>query len=127
LKVYFESNDDEEDKQSSDIILPPIKVNDKLNCASINASQRFTQKPPRYTEASLVKKLEEQGIGRPSIMHPLSQPFKTVGMSLKKTGKGTSVIFITLTLKGNNIKEQTKTEITDSKNRSFFLPILALW
>ena len=110
LKVYFESNDDEEDKQSSDIILPPIKVNDKLNCASINASQRFTQKPPRYTEASLVKKLEEQGIGRPSTYAPIITTIQNRGYVVKEDRQGNERQFITLTLKGNNIKEQTKTE-----------------
>lgn len=110
LKVYFESTDDDDDKQSSDILLPPIKVNDNLNCASIIASQRFTQKPPRYTEASLVKKLEEQGIGRPSTYAPIITTIQNRGYVVKEDRQGNERQFITLTLKGNSIKEQTKTE-----------------
>lgn len=63
-KIYLESNDDAEDDDSK--MLPSMKVNDKANAEEITPAQHFTEPPPRYTEASLVKKLEELGIGRPS-------------------------------------------------------------
>ncbi|MDW3024421.1 MAG: type I DNA topoisomerase, partial [Alphaproteobacteria bacterium] len=64
MKVYTEDKDDDEDKK--DAKLPPMNVGDKITITEINPEQHFTQAPPRYTEASLVKKLEELGIGRPS-------------------------------------------------------------
>lgn len=65
LKVYLESTDDETDKQTSGI-LPAMHEGETLSLTEITATQRFTQQPPRYSEGSLVKKLEELGIGRPS-------------------------------------------------------------
>ncbi len=64
LKVYLESTDDEEEEGTTGI-LPPVKVGEELSMNEINATEKFTKHPPRYTEASLVKKLEELGIGRP--------------------------------------------------------------
>ncbi len=64
MKIYTEDKDDEEDKK--DTKLPPLNMGDKITITQINPEQHFTQAPPRYTEASLVKKLEELGIGRPS-------------------------------------------------------------
>ena len=64
MAVYIEDNDDE--KESDDIKLPPLNINDKIEIISLTPEQHFTQPPARFTEASLVKKLEELGIGRPS-------------------------------------------------------------
>ena len=64
MKVYTEDKDDEEDKKESK--LPPLNIGDAIKITELNPEQHFTQAPPRYTEASLVKKLEELGIGRPS-------------------------------------------------------------
>lgn len=69
LKVYFESTDDEEE-MSPNMQLPPVKKGDKLTMQEAQATQHYTQHPPRYTEASLVKKLEDLGIGRPSTYAP---------------------------------------------------------
>ena len=69
LKVYMEGKD-EEDEESTEGMLPPIKVNEQLNFVCMNASEKFTKPSARYTEASLVKKLEELGIGRPSTYAP---------------------------------------------------------
>ncbi|MBP7346073.1 MAG: type topoisomerase [Bacteroidota bacterium] len=69
LKVYMEGKD-EEDEESTEGMLPPIKVNEQLNFVYMNASEKFTKPAARYTEASLVKKLEELGIGRPSTYAP---------------------------------------------------------
>jgi DNA topoisomerase-1 len=110
LKVYFESSDEDEDKQNGDVLLPPINVNDVLESDSIIAAQRFTQKPSRYTEASLVKKLEEQGIGRPSTYAPIITTIQNRGYVVKDDRQGTDREFVTLTLKSGSIKEQVKTE-----------------
>lgn len=69
LKLYTESTDDDEN-QKSDTLLPKVSVNDEANYISIDAQQKFSKHPPRFTEASLVKKLEELGIGRPSTYAP---------------------------------------------------------
>jgi DNA topoisomerase-1 len=70
LKLYFESSDNEEDDELSKGMLPPLKEGEKLEDMKIVATEKFKNHPPRYTEASLVKKLEEQGIGRPSTYAP---------------------------------------------------------
>lgn len=64
MKVYIEDSDD--DKESDEVKLPPLNINDEIKIESLTTEQHFTQPPPRFTEASLVKKLEELGIGRPS-------------------------------------------------------------
>jgi DNA topoisomerase I len=110
LKVYFESTDEEEDKQGGQDLLPPIKVNTVLPLESAVASQRFTQKPPRYTEASLVKKLEEQGIGRPSTYAPIITTIQNRGYVVKEDRAGQERQYVMLSLKKNTIKEEIKTE-----------------
>ena len=70
LKVYLESTDDEEDGRQEEMLLPAIQTDTKLKMERIEACQHFTQHPPRYSEASLVKKLEDLGIGRPSTYAP---------------------------------------------------------
>jgi DNA topoisomerase I len=110
LKVYLESSDDDEDKQSSDVLLPPIKVKDILERDTIIAAQRFTLRPPRYTEASLVKKLEEQGIGRPSTYAPIITTIQNRGYVVKEDRPGAEREFTTLTLKSGSISESVKTE-----------------
>ncbi len=69
LKVYFESKDEEEDEEQSGM-LPKLTKGEQLTMQQILAGERFKNHPPRYTEASLVKKLEELGIGRPSTYAP---------------------------------------------------------
>ena len=68
LKVYLEGHDDDDEEQEG--MLPTLKVNEVLNAQTITATERFSRPPARYTEASLVKKLEELGIGRPSTYAP---------------------------------------------------------
>lgn len=65
LQVYRESFDDENEKEQENGLLPPVTLNEVLSMKDIVATERFTQRPPRYTEASLVRRLEELGIGRP--------------------------------------------------------------
>lgn len=110
LKVYLESTDDEEDRQSGADLLPPIKINDQLSLDYILADQRFSQRPPRYTEASLVKKLEEQGIGRPSTYAPIITTIQNRGYVVKEDRPGESRNFVTLLLKGSQITSEVKSE-----------------
>ena len=77
LKVYIESTDDEEENEG-DGVLPPLRLGQLLDLNEMTGLQRFTRPPSRYTEASLVKKLEELGIGRPSTYAP------TIGKIWKK-------------------------------------------
>lgn len=111
LKVYIESSDDEDEEENSSM-LPPIKQGDKLNLAEIIAMERFTHHPPRYTEASLVKKLEELGIGRPSTYAPTISTVQKRNYVEKADLQGTLRHYTVLNFKNNTIKKETKTETT---------------
>ena len=78
LKVYIEGTDDENEDESG-ALLPKVTAGENLAAKQITATERFTQKPPRYSEASLVKKLEELGIGRPSTYAPTISTIITRG------------------------------------------------
>lgn len=110
LKVYLESTDDEEDNHKDSDLLPPIKANDILEVDNIAAVERFTLRPPRYTEASLVKKLEEQGIGRPSTYAPIISTIQNRGYVVKEDREGAEREFNAITFKNNQIKEAVKKE-----------------
>lgn len=120
LKVYIESSDDEETEDGSSGMLPPLTVGQKLNLIDIVATQRFTQKPPRYSEASLVKRLEELGIGRPSTYAPTISTIQVREYIEKKDKEGTPREYEVLTLKGGSISAQTKTEITGAEKAKLF-------
>ena len=87
LKVYFESSDDEPEEDAAGL-LPPIEKGMNLIYDNIAATERFTHYPPRYTEASLVKKLEELGIGRPSTYAPTISTIQQRGYVLKEDRTG---------------------------------------
>jgi DNA topoisomerase I len=117
LKVYIESTDDEEEDEKSSM-LPPIKTGDRLNLSEIQAVQRFTHHPPRYTEASLVKKLEELGIGRPSTYAPTISTVQKRNYVEKADLQGTQRNYTVLNFKNNSIKKEIKTETTGAdKNK----------
>jgi len=119
LKVYLEGTDDEdEDNQSG--MLPPIKVGEKLGMNEISATQRFTHHPARYTEASLVKKLEELGIGRPSTYAPTISTVQKRGYVVKEDREGVQRNFNVIILKGNKISEEVKTEGTGAEKNKMF-------
>ncbi len=120
LKVYFESSDVEEENGESKALLPAVSVNQELRVESIQATERFSQKPPRYTEASLVKKLEEQGIGRPSTYAPIITTIQHRGYVVKEDRPGVERQFTQLTLKNRKISEKLKTEITGAEKAKLF-------
>ena len=110
LNVYIEGRDDDADEAASEGLLPIMKVGDSLENQSIVATQRFTQQPIRYTEASLVKKMEELGIGRPSTYAPTISTIQQREYVEKGDKQGEKRDFITLTLKNGKISTRTKSE-----------------
>ncbi len=115
LKVYLESQDDENEGENNEKMLPPLSLKQELKYSDIEATERFTQRPPRYTEASLVHKLEELGIGRPSTYAPTISTIQQREYVEKGDREGTERKYNTLLLKNGNIKDCTKTEITGAE------------
>jgi DNA topoisomerase-1 len=121
LRVYMESTDDEGNGNGgSDVIIPPLKAKDKLDMSSIVATQRFTQRPPRYTEASLVKRLEELGIGRPSTYAPTITTIQNRNYVVKEDRPGVERSFDVVALKNGKITEKTNVEITGAEKSKIF-------
>ena len=120
LRVYLESTDNEEENDDQSTLLPPVKENQELRVEQIQATERFTLKPPRYTEASLVKKLEEQGIGRPSTYAPTITTVQNRGYVVKEDRPGVEREYTQLTLTGSELKEAVKTEITGAERSKLF-------
>jgi DNA topoisomerase-1 len=117
LKVYLESTDDEEDQEGETAgILPPVQTGQSLQYDSIEARQRFSQPPPRFTEASLVKRLEELGIGRPSTYAPTISTIQQRGYVKKETKEGQprDVIVLKLDKKTESVQRATVQESTGS-------------
>lgn len=115
LKVYLEGRDDEDEElQEQEGMLPAIRVNEKLENNYITATERFTRPPYRYTEASLVKKLEELGIGRPSTYAPTISTIQNRNYIEKGSVDGTERNYVQLTLKGQKINEKKLTETVGS-------------
>lgn len=108
LKVYTESRDDESEEVKG--MLPAMEVGEALNAKQITATQRYAQPPVRYTEASLVKKLEELGIGRPSTYAPTISTIQKREYVRKATRQGKERQYVCLTLTDNGIKEEIKKE-----------------
>jgi len=109
LKVYLESIDDENPEEAAGV-LPPLVVGQMLPLSKIDATERFTQPPARFSEASLVKKLEELGIGRPSTYAPIISTIQKREYVAKGDRDGIMRAYEILTLKTNKISESRKTE-----------------
>ena len=114
LKVYRESSDEDESRETATSQLPPMTEGDKLQRSEMVATERFSQGPLRYTEASLVHKMEELGIGRPSTYAPTISTIQQRGYVQKGDKKGEDRAFTIDTLKGNTITNTTKTETAGS-------------
>ncbi len=118
LRVYIESSDDENISGSGlngQTIIPPLKVSDSLKLSSAVATERFTQRPPRYTEASLVKRLEELGIGRPSTYAPTITTIQNRNYVVKEERLGDERKYVVLLLNEGEINKEINTEITGAE------------
>lgn len=113
LKVYFEGKDEEE--EAAEGLLPKMTKGDVLSTKTIAATERFSRPPSRYTEASLVKRLEELGIGRPSTYAPTITTIINRKYVEKGTVEGTDRNYVQLTLKGGDITTKTLTERVGSE------------
>ncbi|MFM7813648.1 MAG: type I DNA topoisomerase, partial [Flavobacteriales bacterium] len=121
LKVYTESTDDEDGEESADSgMLPPLQVGQSLNLSAMTATQGFTQKPSRYSEASLVKRMEELGIGRPSTYAPTISTIQNREYVEKRDKEGTPRAFELFTLRGNAIATEQKSENTGAEKSKLF-------
>lgn len=121
LRVYLESHDEEGEQEDESSLLPELKPGQPLKRKNLSATQRFTLPPARYTEASLVRKLEELGIGRPSTYAPTISTIQQRGYVEKGSREGTERSYTILWLKRNKITAETKSELTGSE-KSKLLP-----
>ncbi|MBR5671261.1 MAG: type I DNA topoisomerase [Bacteroidales bacterium] len=119
LKVYIEGTDDDETTEEI-TLMPAISKGQKMDQKEIDAVERFTLRPARYTEASLVKKLEELGIGRPSTYAPTISTIMKRGYVTKGDSKGESRKYNIYTLKGDSIASQTKSETVGKEKGKLF-------
>ncbi len=124
LKVYMESTDEDaevsNDADSDNTLLPPLEKGQPLYLHEMTATERFSRPPARYTEASLVKKLEELGIGRPSTYAPTISTIQNRGYVVKEDRDGKSRDYKVLTLANGVIKDQVKTEMTGVERNKMF-------
>ncbi|MEZ3589825.1 MAG: type I DNA topoisomerase [Muribaculaceae bacterium] len=114
LRVYIEGHDDDHDDEESGL-LPVMSPGDTLHADEVTATERFTQQPPRYTEASLVKKMEDLGIGRPSTYAPTISTIQQREYVEKGEKEGVKRQYLTMTLKGGKLSSRTKTETTGAE------------
>ena len=121
LQVYMESNDDDTEKEQENGLLPPVKLHETLSLKDIVATERFTQRPPRYTEASLVRRLEELGIGRPSTFAPTIQTIQNREYVVKGDKEGVERAYTVVSLSKGKIEEAEKTE-TVGADRNKLMP-----
>ncbi len=121
LKVYNEATDEESDSdEETEAQIPPVKEGQVLEMKDITATERFSKALPRYTEASLVKKLEELGIGRPSTYAPTISTVQKRNYVLKETREGVERKYNVLKLTGSKIEKEQKTEITGAEKMKLF-------
>jgi DNA topoisomerase I len=115
----MESHDDE-DEQNQEGMLPILKKGEQLDMQSILAVQKFKNHPPRYTEASLVKKLEDLGIGRPSTYAPTISTIQKRGYVVKEDRPGEQRSFVEMLLKQQEITVTTKQQISGAEKQKLF-------
>jgi DNA topoisomerase-1 len=128
LKVYLEDTDDEpeEEELSGKAILPPLNIGQGLNLMEMKGRESFTRASPRYTEAALVKKLEELGIGRPSTYAPTISTIQKREYVIKESRDGTPRNFVEMIIAKGNFTEATKTENTGAEKQKLFPTNIAM-
>jgi DNA topoisomerase-1 len=123
LRVYSESKDDGDvsiDESEDSGLLPAVETGQTAALQELTATQKFASSPPRYTEASLVKKLEELGIGRPSTYAPTISTIQKRNYVVKEDRDGTKRMYDVLTLKNHQIRDEVKSEITGAEKNKLF-------
>ena len=123
LKVYNESSDDDDENEAEDgkeKLLPPLKVSDILPLKEMIATERFSKAAPRYTEAALVKRLEELGIGRPSTYAPTIATVQKRNYVVKESREGVERKYAVIKLADDIISKTTQTEITGAEKNKLF-------
>lgn len=126
LKVYFESRDEEDADDENSKVLPPLTVGQELSLETLSATESFSRHPARYTEASLVKKLEELGIGRPSTYAPTISTVQKRGYVVKENRDGIVRKYTVLTLRQNEISKVSDSEITGAEKSKLFPTNIAM-
>ena len=126
LKVYREDKDEDEPEESSEGLLPPMTVGQSLPLSELRATERFSRAQPRYTEASLVKKLEELGIGRPSTYAPTISTIQKREYVEKRDKEGVQRAYRVLVLKDNLISKREESETTGAEKSKMFPTDLGL-
>lgn len=126
LKVYREDKDEDEQEETSQGLLPPMAEGQLLLLSEIRATERFSRPQPRYTEASLVKKLEELGIGRPSTYAPTISTIQKRGYIEKRDKEGTPRAHRILVLKDDIISKREESENTGAEKAKLFPTDLGL-
>ena len=126
LKVYREDKDEDDQEESSEGMLPPMTTGQLLPLSELKATERFTRPQPRYTEASLVKKLEELGIGRPSTYAPTISTIQKREYVEKRDKEGTPRTYRVLVLKDGHISKKEDSEITGAEKAKLFPTDLGL-
>ena len=128
LKVYRESHDDEDDESAGEgsRVLPPLSIGQILDLTTMSATQTFSRHPARYTEPTLVKKLEELGIGRPSTYAPTISTIQKRGYVVKEMREGVERKYKTLELTSNEISSREDSEITGAEKNKLFPTNIAM-
>jgi DNA topoisomerase I len=128
LKVYLESTDEEPDEEESTNkgLLPPLTIGQTLDLQEMKARQSFTRPPARYTEASLVKKLEEMGIGRPSTYAPTISTIQKRNYVLKESREGTPRNYVEMKIQNGKFAKAEKTENAGSDKNKLFPTNIAM-
>ncbi|MBC7553504.1 MAG: type I DNA topoisomerase [Taibaiella sp.] len=120
LKVYTESRDEEESEDDSEGLLPPLQAGQRLDMQRMLATERFTRPLPRYTEASLVKKLEELGIGRPSTYAPTISTIQQRGYTEKRDKEGVKRNYQVFTLQNDKVTSVIENENVGAEKSKLF-------
>ncbi|WP_158861210.1 type I DNA topoisomerase [Lunatibacter salilacus] len=128
LKVYLESSEDDEDdeEKGSKGLLPPLAEGQQLDLKEMKGRQSFTRAAARYTEASLVKKLEEMGIGRPSTYAPTISTIQKRNYVIKESREGTPRKYVEMLVQGGAFTEAEKTENTGAEKNKLFPTNIAM-